>query len=32
VLKLADCGHAAFRDQPEKTLSAVSAFVDRLKA
>jgi pimeloyl-ACP methyl ester carboxylesterase len=32
VLKLADCGHAPFRDQPEKTLSAVTAFIDRLKA
>jgi pimeloyl-ACP methyl ester carboxylesterase len=32
LLKLTDCGHAPFRDQPEKTLSAVSAFLDRLKA
>ena len=32
VLKLADCGHTPFRDQPEKTLSAVTAFIDRLKA
>ena len=27
LLKLEDCGHAPFRDQPEKTLSAVTAFV-----
>jgi len=32
LLKLTDCGHAPFRDQPEKTLSAVSAFLDRLKS
>ena len=32
VLELTDCGHAAFRDQPQKTLSAVTAFIDRLKA
>ncbi|TMI12538.1 MAG: alpha/beta hydrolase [Betaproteobacteria bacterium] len=32
VMKLTDCGHAPFRDQPEKTLSAVTAFLDRLKA
>jgi pimeloyl-ACP methyl ester carboxylesterase len=32
LLKLTDCGHTAFRDQPEKTLSAVSAFIDRLQA
>src|SRR5437879_11044675 len=32
VLELTDCGHAAFRDQPQKTLSAVSAFIDRLRA
>ena len=32
LLKLADCGHAPFRDQPQKTLSAVTAFLDRLKA
>ena len=32
VLELAECGHTAFRDQPEKTLSAVTAFIDRLKA
>jgi pimeloyl-ACP methyl ester carboxylesterase len=32
VLKLTDCGHTAFRDQPEKTLAAVTAFIDRLKA
>ena len=32
VLKLTDCGHTPFRDQPEKTLSAVTAFIDKLKA
>jgi pimeloyl-ACP methyl ester carboxylesterase len=32
VLKLTECGHTPFRDQPEKTLSAVTAFIDRLKA
>jgi pimeloyl-ACP methyl ester carboxylesterase len=32
VLKLTDCGHTPFRDQPQKTLSAVTAFIDRLKA
>jgi pimeloyl-ACP methyl ester carboxylesterase len=31
-LKLADCGHTPFRDQPEKTLAAVAAFVRRLAA
>jgi pimeloyl-ACP methyl ester carboxylesterase len=32
VLQLNDCGHTPFRDQPEKTLAAVTAFIDRLKA
>jgi pimeloyl-ACP methyl ester carboxylesterase len=31
LLKLEDCGHAPFRDQPEKTLAAVTALIDRLK-
>ena len=31
LLKLEDCGHAPFRDQPEKTLAAVTRFIDRLK-
>ncbi|HEY6822125.1 MAG TPA: alpha/beta hydrolase [Burkholderiales bacterium] len=30
LLKLEDCGHTPFRDQPEKTLSAVSAFLGKL--
>src|SRR5262245_17737916 len=30
LLKLADCGHAPFRDQPEKVLSAVVSFVEKL--
>lgn len=30
VLKLENCGHASFRDQPEATLSAVKKFVDSL--
>jgi len=30
-LKLADCGHTPFRAQPEKTLAAVTRFVDQLK-
>ena len=29
VLKLERCGHAPFRDQPEKTLEAVTAFIRR---
>jgi len=28
LLKLAQCGHAPFRDQPEATLAAVARFVD----
>jgi pimeloyl-ACP methyl ester carboxylesterase len=31
LLKLEDCGHAPFRDQPERTLAAVAEFVNRLK-
>ena len=31
LLKLEDCGHAPFRDQPETTLGAVTRFVDKLK-
>jgi pimeloyl-ACP methyl ester carboxylesterase len=31
LLKLEDCGHAPFRDQPEKTLAAVTRFIDKLK-
>lgn len=29
LLKLERCGHAPFRDQPEKTLAAIAAFVAR---
>jgi pimeloyl-ACP methyl ester carboxylesterase len=31
LLKLENCGHTPFRDQPEKTLSAVSRWIDSLK-
>jgi pimeloyl-ACP methyl ester carboxylesterase len=31
LLKLEDCGHAPFRDQPETTLAAVAEFVSSLK-
>ncbi|HEX6268192.1 MAG TPA: alpha/beta hydrolase [Burkholderiales bacterium] len=31
LLKLEDCGHAPFRDQPGEILTAVAGFVDRLK-
>jgi pimeloyl-ACP methyl ester carboxylesterase len=31
LLKLEDCGHSPFRDQPEKTLAAVTRFIDKLK-
>ena len=31
LLKLDDCGHTPFRDQPDQTLAAVARFVDRLK-
>ena len=31
LLKLAQCGHSPFRDQPEKTLDALTRFVERLK-
>jgi pimeloyl-ACP methyl ester carboxylesterase len=32
LLKLRDCGHAPFRDQPEKTAAAVGAFVEKILA
>jgi pimeloyl-ACP methyl ester carboxylesterase len=31
LLRLEDCGHAPFREQPERTLAAVAGFVSRLK-
>jgi pimeloyl-ACP methyl ester carboxylesterase len=31
LLKLADCGHTPFRDQPERTLEAVARFIEALK-
>ena len=31
LVKLEDCGHSPFRDQPEKTLAAIARFVDKLK-
>ena len=31
LLKLENCGHTPFRDQPEKTLEAVATFVEKLK-
>lgn len=31
LLKLAECGHTPFRDQPEATLAAVTRFIERLK-
>jgi len=31
LLKLEGCGHAPFRDQPEKTLAALTRFIDTLK-
>jgi len=31
LLKLEDCGHAPFRDQPERTLAALTRFIDTLK-
>ena len=31
LLKLPDCGHTPFRDQPEKTLAAITRLVDALK-
>jgi pimeloyl-ACP methyl ester carboxylesterase len=31
LLKLEDCGHIPFRDQPEKTLAAVTRFIDNIK-
>jgi pimeloyl-ACP methyl ester carboxylesterase len=29
LLKLEQCGHSPFRDQPEKTLAAVADFIRR---
>ena len=31
LVKLRNCGHAPFRDQPEATLAAVTRFVNRLR-
>jgi pimeloyl-ACP methyl ester carboxylesterase len=31
LLKLEGCGHTPFRDQPEKTLAALTRFIDTLK-
>jgi pimeloyl-ACP methyl ester carboxylesterase len=31
LMKLEDCGHTAFRDQPEQTLGALSRFINALK-
>jgi pimeloyl-ACP methyl ester carboxylesterase len=31
LMKLEDCGHTPFRDQPDKTLAAVSRWIDSLK-
>ncbi len=31
LLKLEDCGHAPFRDQPGRTLAALTGFIDKLK-
>ena len=31
LLKLEECGHAPFRDQPDATLAAITGFVDKLK-
>jgi pimeloyl-ACP methyl ester carboxylesterase len=31
LLKLEECGHAPFRDQPDTTLAAITGFVDKLK-
>ncbi|HEY6966525.1 MAG TPA: alpha/beta hydrolase, partial [Burkholderiales bacterium] len=30
LLKLPDCGHAPFKDQPEKVLSAISKFIGKI--
>ena len=30
LVKLEDCGHAPFREQPEKTLDAVTRFIRSL--
>jgi len=30
LLKLKDCGHAPFREQPEKTLQAIVQFVNEI--
>ena len=29
LLKLPDCGHSPFKDQPEKVLSAIQSFVEK---
>jgi pimeloyl-ACP methyl ester carboxylesterase len=31
LLRLQDCGHAPFRDQPERTMAALIGFIDKLK-
>ena len=31
LLKLDDCGHTPFRDQPEKTLAALQGFIEKLQ-
>jgi pimeloyl-ACP methyl ester carboxylesterase len=31
LLKLEDCGHAPFREQPDKTLAAVTRFIEAVK-
>ena len=30
VIKLADCGHSPYKDQPDATLRAIEAFVRRV--
>jgi pimeloyl-ACP methyl ester carboxylesterase len=30
LVKLPDCGHSPFRDQPEKTLSAIASFIGKI--
>jgi pimeloyl-ACP methyl ester carboxylesterase len=29
LLKLPDCGHSPFKDQPEKVLSAIQSFIEQ---
>ena len=31
LLKLPDCGHTPFRDQPEKTLAAITRLINKVK-